>query len=173
MAFGLVWLLRLPGDSSPWSAQLANPASLLPSVGYWRDVFPAMILYALGLTLLVAPLTTGLMASVPSERTGLGSAVNNAISRVGPQLAGALIFVLITSAFYSNLARETGVTMTSEVRQQIAPLNRPDDGVEPALATAARASSVRVFHLAMGACVALLLAGAIVNALGLKKSTAT
>ncbi len=173
MALGLAWLMRLPGDSSPWVAQLVNPASLWPSAGYWRDVFPAMIFYALGLTLLVAPLTTGLMASVPAERTGLGSAINNAISRVGPQLAGALIFVLITSAFYNNLARETGVTMTSEVRQLIAPLNKPDDSVEPALATAARESSVRAFHLALGACVALLLAGTVVNAIGLKKSATT
>lgn len=167
MALGLAWLLRLPGDSLAWTAQLANPASLWPSVGYWRDIFPAMLLYAVGLTLLVAPLTTGLMASVPSERTGLGSAINNAVSRVGPQLAGALIFVLITAAFYSDLARTTGTTMTTEIRQEIAPLNRPADTVETVLADAAKEASVRVFHLAMGACVMLLVAGAAVNVIGL------
>ncbi len=170
MALGLAWLLRLPGDSSPWTAQIATPSSLWPSSGYWHDVFPAMILYALGLTLLVAPLTTGLMASVPSERTGLGSAINNAISRVGPQLAGALIFVLITATFYNDLSRTTTLTVTPTVRQQIAPLNQPDKSVEPALASAAKEASVRAFHLAMGACVVLLLAGTIVNAAALKKS---
>jgi EmrB/QacA subfamily drug resistance transporter len=169
MALGLAWLLRLPLESEPWVAQVADVSSLLPSAGYWRDVFPAMMLYALGLTLLVAPLTTGLMASVPQERTGLGSAINNAISRVGPQLAGALIFVIITAAFYSDLSRSTGVAMTLDVRQQIAPLNHPDDDVEPALATAAREASVRAFHLAMGACVVLLFTGTVVNAVGLKK----
>jgi EmrB/QacA subfamily drug resistance transporter len=168
MALGLAWLLRLPGESPAWRAQLANPVSLLPSLGYWRDVFPSMILYALGLTLLVAPLTTGLMASVPPERTGLGSAINNAVSRVGPQLAGALVFVLITAAFYNDLARSTGVPITTEVRQQIAPLNKPADTTEPNLVTAAKAASVRAFHLAMGACVVLLLAGTVVNGVGLK-----
>lgn len=168
MALGLAWLMRLPGDSSAWVAQLTNPASLWPSAGYWRDVFPSMMLYAVGLTLLVAPLTTGLMASVPQERTGLGSAINNAVSRVGPQLAGAVIFVLITAAFYSDLSRTTGTPMTLEIRQQIAPLNRPADTVEPELADAARSSSVRAFHLAMGACVVLLILGAVVNGVGLK-----
>lgn len=171
MALGLAWLMRLPLDSSPWIAQLADVSSLWPSTGYWRDVFPAMMLYAVGLTLLVAPLTTGLMASVPQERTGLGSAINNAVSRVGPQLAGALIFVLITAAFYSDLSRNAGVEMTPAIRQQIAPLNKPRDSVAPALATAANEASVRAFHLAMGACVVLLLAGSVVNAVGLQKAS--
>jgi EmrB/QacA subfamily drug resistance transporter len=171
MALGLAWLLRLPAQSSAWQAQLANPASLWPSVGYWQDVFPAMLLFAVGLTLLVAPITTGLMASVPQERTGLGSAINNAVSRVGPQLAGAAVFVLITAAFYRDLERGTGVTVTPEMRGQIAPLNRPSDEAEPALAEAARGASVRAFHLAMGACVVLLVAGAVVNGLGLKKQS--
>jgi EmrB/QacA subfamily drug resistance transporter len=168
MAVGLAWLLRLPADSSPWRAQLVKPASLWPSAGYWSDVFPAMLLYAVGLTLLVAPLTTGLMASVPPERAGLGSAINNAVSRVGPQLAGAFIFVLITAAFYSDLSRTTGTPMTLDIRQQIAPLNRPADTLEPELAHAAKASSVRAFHLAMGACVVLLVLGSVVNGFALK-----
>jgi EmrB/QacA subfamily drug resistance transporter len=171
MALGLAWLLRLPAGSSAWQAQLANPASLWPSVGYWQDVFPAMVLFAIGLTLLVAPITTGLMASVPQERTGLGSAINNAVSRVGPQLAGAVVFVLITAAFYRDLERSTGVAVTSEVRGQIAPLNRPSDETDPTLAEAVSGASVRAFHLAMGACVVLLVAGAVVNGLGLKRQS--
>ena len=62
----------------------------------------------------MTPLTTALMASVPENRAGLGSAVNNAISRVGPQLAGALIFVAITAAFYANLSsRVPGIDTSS------------------------------------------------------------
>lgn len=169
MALGLAWLLRLPAGSSAWQAQLANPASLWPSVGYWQDVFPAMVLFAIGLTLLVAPITTGLMASVPQERTGLGSAINNAVSRVGPQLAGAVVFVLITAAFYRDLEGSTGVAVTPEVRGQIAPLNRPFEEADSTLAEAASGASVRAFHLAMGACVVLLVLGAGVNGLGLRK----
>ena len=41
--------------------------------------------------MMVAPLTTALMSSVPVRNAGVGSAVNNAISRVGSPLVGALI----------------------------------------------------------------------------------
>ena len=37
-------------------------------------------------------------ALVPGRQAGLASAINNAISRVGPQLAGAVIFVIVTAA---------------------------------------------------------------------------
>jgi hypothetical protein len=53
---------------------------------------------------MVAPLTTALMTSVPVRNSGVASAINNAISRVGPQLAGAVIFVAITASFYSGMA---------------------------------------------------------------------
>jgi len=45
------------------------------------DVLPTTLLFGLGIALLVAPLTTALMASIPVARAGLGSAINNAISR--------------------------------------------------------------------------------------------
>jgi len=110
------------------------------------------------------------MASVPEARSGLASAVNNALSRVGPQLAGALIFVAITGAFYADLSsRAPGIdTSSAQVRQEIPPLNRPDPSVGPALVAAAREASTDSFHLAMGLAAGLLLAGAAVNAVGIR-----
>ena len=110
------------------------------------------------------------MASVPENRAGLGSAVNNAISRVGPQLAGALIFVALTGAFYADLSgRAPGLdTSSGQVRTQFAPLNRPDPAAGPALVVAANESSTDAFHLAMGLAAGLLLAGAVVNAIGIR-----
>jgi hypothetical protein len=96
--------------------------------------------------------------------------VNNAISRVGPQLAGALIFVALTGAFYSDLAgRVPGVdTSSSQIRMQLAPLNKPDPAAGPALVLAANESSTDAFHLAMALSAGLLLAGAAVNAIGIR-----
>jgi hypothetical protein len=110
------------------------------------------------------------MASVPEARAGLGSAVNNAISRVGPQLAGALIFVAITGAFYADLSnRVPGIdTSSDQLRQNVSPLNRPDQSVSPTIAAAAREASTDSFHLAMGLAAVLLLAGAATNALGIR-----
>jgi hypothetical protein len=94
------------------------------------------------------------------------------VSRVGPQLAGALIFIAITASFYGDLgARVPGLAVNSSaVRRQIAPLNRPAPGVPPETAQAAREASTRAFHLAMLLCVGLLVGGALVNGLGLEGS---
>ena len=43
----------------------------------------------------MAPLTTALMGSVPAGRAALGSAINNAVSRVGQPLLSAVIFIVV------------------------------------------------------------------------------
>lgn len=174
MALGMLWLARLPGGSAAWTAKIADPVSLIPSSGYLTDVLPGLLVFGLGLVLLVAPLTTGLMASVPQSRTGLGSAINNAISRVGPQLAGALIFVFVTLSFYASLSQQTGLDgNSSAVRAQFAPLGAPAGTVSPSQQAAARAASHGAFSLAMLLCAALLFSGAVVNGLGLQRDAAS
>ncbi len=172
MALGVLWLARLPEGSGAWTAAIADPASLIPSSGYLTDVLPGLLVFGLGLLLLVAPLTTGLMASVPQSRTGLGSAINNAISRVGPQLAGAVIFIFITSSFYAHLSQQTGLDgNASAVRKQFAPLSAPTGTVSPSQQAAARAASHGAFSLAMLLCAGLLIGGATVNGLGLQRDS--
>jgi hypothetical protein len=118
----------------------------------------------------VAPLTTALMTSVPKHNSGVASAINNAISRVGPQLAGALIFVAIAGSFYNTLHQRVPSLNTSsqDVRNKISPLNKPAERVSPQVLRAVRDSSTRSFHLAMLISAALLLAGATVNAVGIR-----
>jgi EmrB/QacA subfamily drug resistance transporter len=170
MALGILWLTRMPADSSAWVLQAGSPASWVPPASYFVDFLPSGLLFGLGIATTVAPLTTTLMASIPQERSGLGSAINNAISRVGPQLAGALIFVAVTGAFYADLAnRVPGIDTTSpQIRQQIPPLNQPDSSVVPAVALAAHDSSTDSFHLAMALAAGMLLAGAVVNGIGIR-----
>ncbi len=170
MALGLLWLARIPAASSPWQASLDNPGSLIPSTGFLIDVLPAMLLFGLGISCVVAPLTTTLMGSVPVRNSGLGSAINNAISRVGQPLLAAVLFIVITGSFYGTLAnRVPGLdTSSPEVRQSLSPLNPPKTS-DPAAASAARDASTDAFHLAMLVGAALLLAGAVVNWLGIRE----
>lgn len=170
MGLGILWLARIPPDSEPWKFGLDAGERLLPTAGYWVDLFPAFVVFGVGLVIMVAPLTTALMTSVPKHNSGVASAINNAISRVGPQLAGALIFVAIAGSFYESLAeRVPGLdTSSQEVRNAISPLNRPADQVRPEVLRAVRESSTDSFRLAMLISSALLLAGAVVNGIGIK-----
>src|SRR5207247_9206310 len=112
MALRVLWYARMPATSTPWHLEPQNPATFLPPLSYVIDILPGGIIFGLGLCLLVAPLTTALMRSVPAHNAGLGSAINNAISRVGPQLAGALIFAFIPARVYRDVcARPTGLNV--------------------------------------------------------------
>lgn len=110
------------------------------------------------------------MDSVPGRNAGLGSAINNALSRVGQPLIGALIFVAISAWFYPSLAsRVPGLDPSDPaVRAAIVPLNplRSDAPVD--LAESARIASVEAFHLAALVSAALLVAGSGVLAVGLR-----
>ena len=171
MAVGVLWYVRVPPTSTPWRLQPSDLATYGPPVSYLEDFLPASIIFGVGLMITVAPLTTALMTSVPSRNSGVASAINNAISRVGPQLAGAVIFVFLTANFYGLLAsRLPGVDVTSTVfRAQVSPLNTPPD---LQLVGVVRDASTQSFHVAMVLGAVLLLAGALVNAIGIKNAAA-
>ncbi|MDQ2923739.1 MAG: MFS transporter [Candidatus Dormibacteraeota bacterium] len=169
MALGVLWFARVPSTSTPWKLQPADPNTYLPPISYVTDFLPGSIIFGAGLMIMVAPLTTALMTSVPVRNSGVGSAINNAISRVGPQLAGALIFVFLTANFYSAVAlRLPGVDVTSPTfRGQVSPLNTPADAY---LIAVVRDASTSSLHLAMLIGAGLLLAGALVNAIGIRNA---
>ena len=65
-----------------------NPGS------YWTQVFPAVLLFALGLAITVAPLTATAMGAAPPEHSGVASAVNNVVARAASLLAVAVLPLL-------------------------------------------------------------------------------
>jgi EmrB/QacA subfamily drug resistance transporter len=176
MGLGVLWLARIPATTDAWNLQPNQASTYVPPLGYAVDLLPGLILFGIGLTIMVAPLTTALMTSVPAHNSGLASAINNAISRVGPQLAGAAIFVAITGSFYTGLAsRLPGMDAQSPaVRSQISPLNQPlpqatvGSASGRRLQEAARSASTDAYHLAMLVSAALLFTGALVNAVGIR-----
>jgi EmrB/QacA subfamily drug resistance transporter len=62
---------------------------------YWRDVFPGALLFGLGLSVLVAPLTSTVLAAAPEEHAGIASGVNNAVARSGTLIAVAALPVAV------------------------------------------------------------------------------
>ena len=66
-----------------------------PAFDYWWQVLPGMIVFGLGLTITVSPLTSTILGAIEPARSGIASAVNNAISRVAGLIAVAMIGPLI------------------------------------------------------------------------------
>ena len=170
MAAGLLWLVRIPPDSSAWRADLADSSTYVPPADVIVDVVLGLLVFGAGISMLVAPLTTALMSSVPVRNAGLGSAINNAVSRVGSPLISAVLFIAITGAFYPTLAALVpGLDVNDpQVRDEIQPLLSPPADTDPALAEAARRASTDAFHLAMLVSAALLVAGAALNGVGIR-----
>ena len=71
---GLALLVRSTGSSS-----------------YVSAVLPAVLVFAFGLSITVAPLTTTALSAAPAENAGIASAVNNYVARVGSLLAVAVL----------------------------------------------------------------------------------
>ena len=170
MALGLLWLARIPPDSEAWVADLGDPTSLVPPLATWVDVVLPLVVFGLGIALLVAPLTTALMSSIPVRNAGLGSAINNAVSRAGSPLVSALLFIAITATFYPSLASLVpGVDVEDPgLREQVQPLTSVPEGVQPEIANAAQQASTDAFRLAMIVSAGLLLAGAAINGFGIR-----
>ncbi|MEW1586700.1 MFS transporter [Micromonospora vinacea] len=66
-----------------------------PGASYWRDVLPGVLLFGIGLTLVVAPLTASVLAAVQDRFSGVASGFNNAASRAGGLLAVAALPLLV------------------------------------------------------------------------------
>ncbi|MEO0665570.1 MAG: MFS transporter [Pseudomonadota bacterium] len=58
-----------------------------PLTAFWLATFPAMVLAGFGMALVVAPLSTAVMAAVDDSAQGAASGVNNAISRMASLLS--------------------------------------------------------------------------------------
>lgn len=88
---------RLPMTIGPLLC--ASGVLLLAFIGedasYVVHVLPGMTLFAAGLTLLVSPLTTAVLAAAPDRHAGVASGVNNAVARAGSLLAVAALPAIV------------------------------------------------------------------------------
>ena len=94
IAVGLAWLSTVePGDS------------------YLGSILPPIVVFGLGLTLVVAPVTATVLAAADSAHSGIASGVNNAVARVAGLLAVAVLPViagLTGESFYDPAAMTDG-----------------------------------------------------------------
>jgi EmrB/QacA subfamily drug resistance transporter len=81
-------------------------------VHYASQLLPGIILFGIGLSMTVAPLTAAVLGDIPHEQSGVGSAVNNAISRIAGLIAIAVIG-LATGTPLTMLGFHRGLVVTA------------------------------------------------------------
>ena len=79
--------------SSQWDA----------NVGYWSVLLP-MIVIALGMGLMMPPATDLLMSSVPRNRSGMGSAMNDTARELGGTIGIGVLGSLLSSGYAAGIA---------------------------------------------------------------------
>jgi hypothetical protein len=72
-------------------AGLALLAMATDHGSYWTQVFPAILVFSIGLAITVAPLTSTAMSAAPAEHSGIASAVNNTVARAAGLFAVAVL----------------------------------------------------------------------------------
>lgn len=97
---------------------LAVAATATPELGYMGRILPSQLLLGMGMALAMAPATESIMGSLPREKAGVGSAMNDTTRQVG----GALGVAIIGSVFSSQYA--------PAMSTRLAGLGLPVDAVE-------------------------------------------
>lgn len=84
---------RLPMTIGPIIVGLGTAllARVDAQASYWTTVFPAVVVLAVGLVFTVAPLTAAVLGAIDDHHAGVGSAINNAVSRIAGLLAVAVL----------------------------------------------------------------------------------
>ncbi|RAN71822.1 MFS transporter [Bacillus sp. SRB_336] len=62
---------------------------------FWLQILPGLLVFSVGMSMTVAPLTAAILGAVPTRQSGIGSAINNAVSRVAGLIAVALAGVML------------------------------------------------------------------------------
>jgi hypothetical protein len=150
-----------------------------PSASYPADVLPAVLVFGLGMSATVAPLTATVLDSVSERRVGIASGVNNGVSRVAGLLAIAVLGAVISAHFGTRLDSELGsrplspAATSAVVEAKEQPLGVPDvdevDAVEaPRIEAASTDASTSAFHLGALLAGLLMILGGIASAVGIR-----
>ncbi len=144
-------------------------------VDYLTDLLPGLLVFGLGLSMTVAPLTATVLADADESNAGIASGVNNAIARVAGLVAIAAVGAVVAAAFGSSLDDEIGSQALSrpevaraveEARKQplavVAVQGVPED-VQASVREAAEDASVSAFRVGLGIATALVALGGLLG----------
>jgi EmrB/QacA subfamily drug resistance transporter len=148
-------------------------------VSYLTSVLPAILVFSLGLSMTVAPLTAAILAGVHESEAGIASAVNNAVARVAGLIATVAVGALVAAQFSASLDQslegrpltKSGEAAVAEAKRLT--LGRPSvAGVPPreaaAITAGSNAASLDAFRLGIGVAGGLVILGGLIGAAGIR-----
>jgi EmrB/QacA subfamily drug resistance transporter len=94
-------------------AGLAAMIRLRPGFDYWLELLPPLLVFACGLSMIVAPLTATVLADASESDAGIASGVNNAVARVAGLLGIAVVGASVAGA--SNRLDESGFRLAMAI----------------------------------------------------------
>jgi EmrB/QacA subfamily drug resistance transporter len=150
-----------------------------PDPDYLTDVLPGLVVFGLGLSATVAPLTATALNSVEERHMGVASGINNGVSRIAGLLAIAILGAVISGVFGSELDQKlSGTELSGKAEAAVEdakqkPFGAPDTGGLPAgeaeqLSTAATDSSERSFDVSMLLGGILMIVGGVIAGIGIR-----
>lgn len=149
-------------------------------VDYFSDLLPALLVFAFGLSMTVAPLTSTVLAGADAHNAGLASGVNNAIARTAGLIGIAAVGALVAANFGSTLdERLAGQRLDAPAQAAVETARRQPlaadvslEGVPPdqgaMISEAVDDASVSGFQLGMALAAGLVAFGGILGAVGIQ-----
>jgi len=87
---------------------------------YWTTFFPGILVFGLGMSFTVAPLTAAVMGSVSDHFSGTASGVNNALTRIANVFANAILGALAVLFFTGALQGEIkNINLNDKQKQEV------------------------------------------------------
>lgn len=87
---------------------------------YWTTYFPGIVLFGLGMSFTVTPLTTTVMGALPNHFSGTASGINNAISRISNVFTNAIIgtfaILIFTASVNDGVAK---ISLAKDVKESV------------------------------------------------------
>jgi hypothetical protein len=135
--------------------------------------------FALGLSMTVAPLTATVLADADESNAGIASGVNNAIARVASLITIAAVGAIVAASFGTQLEDELGgqaarnpqvaAAVEDAKKQPLAEVAVPGlpPGEQAELTEASQNASIDAFHVGIGISTGLVALGGLLGLLGI------
>ncbi len=104
--FGMLWLAMIGLTDGPSD--------------YWTTYFPPFLVFAIGMSITVVPLTTAVMSCVDESKSGIASGINNSVTRISGTFINAVLGAVAILLFTNYSMKEiNGLGLTEKQSNEL------------------------------------------------------